>query len=56
MVTRDVPDNVVAAGSPCRVVRSVTKEDLLREYRFPGLDTPAEGHPEEKMAFSEKTS
>lgn len=56
VVTRDVPDNVVAAGSPCRVKRSITQEDFLREYRFPGLNTLTQGHPEEKMAFSEKTS
>lgn len=56
VVTRDVPDNVVAAGNPCRVLRSISEQDTLREYHFPGLNTPAEGLPEEKMAFSEKTS
>lgn len=28
VVTRDIPDNVVAFGNPCRVHRSITEEDL----------------------------
>ena len=32
VVTRDVPDNVVAAGTPCRVLRPVTPEDFTRSY------------------------
>lgn len=27
VVTKDVPDNVVAAGNPCRVLREITEED-----------------------------
>lgn len=27
VVTKDIPDNVVAAGNPCRVLRSITDED-----------------------------
>ena len=27
VVTKDIPDNVVAVGNPCRVVRSVTEKD-----------------------------
>lgn len=29
VVTRDIPDNVVAFGSPCRVVRAITEQDRL---------------------------
>lgn len=32
VVTRDLPDNVVAAGSPCRILREVSDHD--REYYF----------------------
>lgn len=32
VVTHDVPDNVVAAGNPCRVLRGITDEDL--KYYF----------------------
>lgn len=27
VVTRDIPDDVIAAGNPCRVIRPITKED-----------------------------
>lgn len=27
VVTRDIPDDVVAAGSPCRVIREITEQD-----------------------------
>ncbi len=39
VVTKDIPDNVVAAGNPCRVIRPITDEDKqywmnkLEEYR-----------------------
>lgn len=29
VVTRDIPANVFAAGNPCRVIRKITKDDLL---------------------------
>ena len=29
VVTRDIPDNVIAVGNPCRVLREITKEDKL---------------------------
>lgn len=32
VVTRDIPEDVVAAGNPCRVLRSITDED--RHYYF----------------------
>lgn len=35
VVTKDIPDDVVAAGNPCRVIRAITpkdKEKWLREY------------------------
>lgn len=28
VVTRDIPANVVAFGTPCRVIRPITDEDL----------------------------
>ncbi len=37
VVTRDVPDDCVAAGNPCRVLRKITERDLefyFRERRF----------------------
>jgi maltose O-acetyltransferase len=38
VVTRNIPDNVFAAGNPCRVIRSITQED-----RASGLDTSMTG-------------
>lgn len=31
VVTRDIPAGVVAAGVPCKVIRPVTEEDLIRD-------------------------
>lgn len=30
VVTHDIPDNVVAAGNPCRVLRSITEGDVKK--------------------------
>lgn len=35
VVTKDIPDNVVAVGNPCRVLRPITSEDTLTDYHFP---------------------
>lgn len=32
VVTKDIPDNAIAAGNPCRVIRYITEED--RKYYF----------------------
>lgn len=29
VVTKDIPDNVIAAGNPCRVIRKITEQDEL---------------------------
>ena len=31
-MTHDIPDNVVAAGNPCKVLREITDDDL--KYYF----------------------
>ena len=33
VVTHDLPDNVIAVGNPCRVVREITEEDRDYYYR-----------------------
>lgn len=35
VVTKNIPDNVIAVGNPCKVLRSITKEDA--EYYFKNL-------------------
>ena len=32
VVTRDIPDNSLAAGIPCRVIRTITEEDRLSAH------------------------
>ena len=32
VVTKNIPDNVIAAGNPCRIIRNITPEDDVREY------------------------
>ncbi|NOW90369.1 maltose O-acetyltransferase [Clostridium beijerinckii] len=33
VVTKDLPDNVIAVGNPCRVVREITEEDRKYYYK-----------------------
>lgn len=35
VVTKDLPDNVIAAGNPCRIVRDITDDD--RDYYYKNL-------------------
>lgn len=35
VVTRDIPDNVVAVGNPCRVLRPITDADRETRFHFP---------------------
>lgn len=32
VVVKDIPDNVVAAGNPCKVIRAITAEEKLRNW------------------------
>lgn len=34
VVTHDVPDNVIAVGNPCRILREITEEEINKEYVF----------------------
>lgn len=37
VVTKDIPDNVCAAGNPCKVIREITEEDrpyYFKNYKF----------------------
>lgn len=33
VVTKDIPDNMIAAGSPCKVIREITEEDRKYYYK-----------------------
>lgn len=43
VVTRDIPDHVVAAGVPCRVIRQITEKDSLKHkpWLFPDDENDA---------------
>ena len=42
VVTKDIPDNVIAVGNPCKVVREITQED--RKYYYKDLEFDVEDY------------
>ena len=38
VVTKDIPDNVIAVGNPCRVIREITEEDRKYYYKDKEFD------------------
>ena len=38
VVTKDIPDNVIAVGSPCRVIREITEDDRKYCYKDKEFD------------------
>ena len=38
VVTKDIPDNVVAVGNPCRVLREVNERDRVFFYKDERID------------------
>lgn len=41
VVTRDIPDWCIAAGNPCRVIRTITEDDRRRLFRDEEIDGEA---------------
>lgn len=41
VVTRDLPDNVVAAGNPCRIIKKITEADRRLYYKDRLIDDEA---------------
>ena len=33
VVTKDIPEDVVAVGNPCRVIRKITEDDKINPIR-----------------------
>ena len=33
VVTKDIPDGVIAAGNPCKVIRQITEKDRKYYYK-----------------------
>ena len=42
VVTKDISDNVIAVGNPCRVIRKITEED--RKYYYKDREFDVEDH------------
>ena len=40
VVTKDLPENVVAFGNPCRIIRQITEEDRDYYFRDKKFDVP----------------
>jgi len=47
VVTKDIPDWVIAAGNPCKVIRKITEEDRKYYFKDKEFDTEAWNHMEE---------
>lgn len=45
VVTRDIPDNALAVGNPCRVLRFVTEADRCRYFKDCRFDVDDYEHP-----------
>ena len=41
VVTRDIPDWCIAAGNPCRVLRTITEADRRKLFRDEDIDDEA---------------
>lgn len=40
VVTKDIPDNMIAAGNPCRVIREISEEDRKYYFKDREFDVP----------------
>lgn len=52
VVTKDIPDWVIAAGNPCRVIRNITEED--RKFYFRDREFDEEAWEDVQRIISEK--
>lgn len=53
VVTRDIPDWAVAAGNPCRVIRTITEADRRTLFRDELIDDEAWEDIASNMEFQE---
>ena len=42
IVSKDIPDNVIAAGNPCKVIREITEDDRKYYFKDKEFDVPIE--------------
>ena len=41
VVSKDIPDNMIAVGNPCRVIREITDEDRIYYFKKKKFDDEA---------------
>mgnify|MGYP002710252414 FL=1 len=41
VVSKDIPDNTIAAGNPCKVIRKITDEDRIYYFKKQKFDDEA---------------
>ena len=41
VVSKDIPDNTIAAGNPCKVIREITDEDRIYYFKKQKFDDEA---------------
>ncbi len=41
LVTKDIPEGVIAAGNPCKVIRKIADEDIAYYYKNQTFDDEA---------------
>ena len=51
VVTKDVPDGVIAAGNPCRVLRKITEQDRRKLFGNEEIDEEAWNDIVSRMEF-----
>ena len=56
VVTKNIPDNCIAVGNPCRVVRQITEEDKKYYYRDQEFDADSRADLQKYLDSLEKSS
>lgn len=51
VVTKDIPDWMIAAGNPCKVIRKITEEDRKYYYKDREFDEEAWAHAKQLMGI-----
>lgn len=56
VVTKDIPDNCIAAGNPCRIIRQITEEDKKYYYKDREFDAESLTDLQQYLNSLEKSS
>lgn len=56
VVSKDIPDNMLAVGNPCKIIREITDEDKIYYYKDRTFDGPAMEEINQENRETEKLS